>query len=227
MALCIHNAEKDELEVCTENQVIPTSSGTITVPSNTRIIATPHGDGRIWQNNPNAGGGVSAKLYYQKSSIHDECRCRFTIDLSPVQKDPDNIGYHHTWCSEKLTIRQVAPLSVTGLEKPPFSHFTSLTIHDCTKLSGTSGALKNILAVMKNLEYLNLTNSQLDETIIDAEHAKLTQLILKGCNCTEIKRIVMPQLWLLLLDYNPLPFIDRSVIKVLDGCAIGTRKKIT
>lgn len=220
------NVGQNKIEVYTENQVINTINGPVTVPPSARASTTPRVDGLVWANNPTAAAcDTSIKLYHNNNVIR-LCNCSFWITMSMAVEDKNTIGYHHTLCSHKLTLEQKAPLSVKGIEKAPFCNLTALTIRGCAKLSGTGGALNNILAVMKNLTELTINDTQLDETVVDAEHDALEILDLRRCNCTDVRRVVMPKLRLLILDHNPLPPILYSLIKVPESCVKSFTSKV-
>lgn len=223
--LTFHAKDSSEQYGCThKNGCIQGSSGQFNIraiaknvsmiPKNTSFCFDPCDESsNIYDNNISLSDFIY-EIHYHDTP--DSCKCHFSVLIASRIKN-DN-SYTVKLCTDILDIKQTAPLLLQGLEHPRFCNFTTLTIQGCQKLSGTDGALNNILVVMPHLINLDLEHTNLDETIIDAEHSKLETLNLKNSNCTEIKRITMPMLRILCLDYNPLLDIDWSVIKVLPQC---------
>ena len=157
------------------------------------------------------------------STPREYCKCNFEVMIVP--RDLQKANYTLKWCTERLYIRHPYPLEIKELSQSTFKDFTHLTIYDCSKLSSIKGAL-NALLELKELKHLTVQSTQLDNTIIDATHLKLEILNLKGCNCTEIKGILMPYLRCLILDDNPLERIDSKTIKTYFLCKITPTAKI-
>jgi len=199
---------------------IPTQNSTMPlVPPHTNFCFDPQ-DSPVWDNRMN-----DYHLTYEikQNLLPERCPCNFMLSITP--RAHNDHPYIVKTCADSLHVKYAQPLILRGLEDNQFKNFTDLTIQDCPHLSGIDGgALNTILTVMPNLTKLNLSGTKLDETVINAQHDKLEILYLKNCNCSVIKRMVMPQLLLLVLDYNPLQPINWKVVKISYYCGVSVKK---
>jgi len=164
-------------------------------------------------------GPIKTKIYYGTNDWQ-QCSCAFSLVMIP--KDDDNKDYKIELCTDGLHIDHKTPFNLKGLEHNYFKNFTYLAIQNCQKLQGTGGALNNILEVLTQLKYLDLSRTNLDEPVINVGHYTLEVLKMRYSNCTAIKRLTMPKLLSCRFCFcTSLNEINRDAVTIGDKCYIS------